>query len=80
MVEGEIYGVDNCDSSREEVIDPDPSDPDACLASNNNDGNVLDDPDVHVPSGQPKKNDDEEIVERDADDVLLRNSWGGWQE
>lgn len=75
IVEGQIFGKDDCDAFREDAIDPDLSDPTSKSACYNKDGNIKDNPDIQVPGPRPKKNDDEFTIERD-DDVLIRNSWG----
>jgi hypothetical protein len=78
MVEGEIYGRDDCDSIREEVIDPDPTWGDTKSPCINDDGNVDEDIMVDVPGPQPMKVDDKEQFDEEKIDTILRNSWGGW--
>jgi len=76
LTEGEIYGDDNCNSMREDVIDPFPGEPEACDLPVG-DGNITDGDDVHIPEPQPEANDDDEVLKR-IEDKFLRNSWGGW--
>ena len=77
-VEGEIFGRDDCNSLREEVIDPDPEWADAKKPCINDDGHVDDDFMVDVPGPQTMKVDDKEIFDEEKVDTILRNSWGGW--
>lgn len=76
IVSGEIFGDGTCDDTREQVVDPLPSE--ACDDElPPTDGDIVTNPSVTVPGPSPHV-DDEEIVDRDKDDVLLRNSWGNW--
>jgi hypothetical protein len=75
MAEGEIFGHDECDSTKETVVDPDS---DACPYDlPEGDGDIVSDPTVIVPEPSPHI-DDEEIIDRDKDGLLIRSAWGNW--
>jgi hypothetical protein len=73
IVSGEIFGDGTCEDEREQVVDPDQA-IDPCETT---DGNIVDNPDIIIPGPTPHV-DDEEIVDRDKDGILIRNSWGNW--
>jgi hypothetical protein len=78
MIEGEIFGRNDCNSIREDVIDPESDWIDAKKPCVNDDGHVDENIMVDVPGPQPMKNDDIEIIEKEQINKILRNSWGGW--
>jgi len=79
LVQGETYGTDNCDSTRDDVADPS-----STFTCDKNelpigDGDVVTDPtNVHIPGQSEHITVDETIIEEDKDSVLIRNSWGNW--
>jgi len=81
LVEGEVFGTDACDSSRDVVADKAQNEIKECDKDTLpiGDGNVLEEPDVvHIPGLTEHKIDDEEIIDAEKNNILTRNSWGGW--
>jgi hypothetical protein len=83
MVEGEVFGNDNCDSSRDQVADLSQAEISNSTCEEREtpigDGNVVEDPNnVHIPGPSTHKLDDEEVIDDEKDKVLIRNSWGNW--
>jgi hypothetical protein len=76
LVSGEIFGDGTCDDTREQVVDPDVA-IDCELDEPDTDGNIVENPDVIIPGPSPHV-DDEEIIDRDKENLLIRNSWGNW--
>jgi hypothetical protein len=79
-VEGEVFGKDDCSSTRDQVVDPGQSGIPIEDCDKNKpppgDGNVITDPTVNVPGPTPHKEDDETIIDQEKADSILRNSWG----
>ena len=80
MVEGEWYGLDNCDATRENVIDGSSSDSSGNICDKNappvGDGNAIEDPlNVHVPGPTPHIVDDEKTIDSETADIFIRASW-----
>jgi len=81
MTEGEIYGLDNCNNTRDDVADKSQSEVTGCDKNQApiGDGNVIDDPNnVHIPGPSTHTLDDEIVSDDLKNDVLIRNSWGQW--
>jgi len=81
LVEGEVFGNDLCDSTRDEVAIKEQGEIDGCDETEApiGDGNVIEDPDnVHVPGPSAHDVDDEEIIDDAKSDVVIRSSWGQW--
>jgi hypothetical protein len=79
MVEGEVYGKDDCSNTRDIPIDPGQFGPVQACDKNKpseGDGDVITDPTVNVPGPSKDVEDDETIIDQEKADVLLRNSWG----
>jgi hypothetical protein len=84
LVEGETFGNDLCDSTREDVDDYTEAERNALACDDQStpigDGNVVEDPlNVHIPGPSPHKIDDEQIVDQEKSDIFTRNSWGNWE-
>jgi hypothetical protein len=80
---GEVFGNDQCDSSRDSVVDQGMNGEPITLCDKEelppDDGNVIENPEtVHIPEPTPHKVDDEEVIEDENDGPFIRNSWGGW--
>jgi hypothetical protein len=82
--EGEVFGRDNGDSSRDAVIDlgliGNPTTICDKFTSPIDDGNIIENPATHIPSPSPHILDDEPIVDRESETILIRKSWGGWDD
>jgi hypothetical protein len=83
MTEGEVFGDDSCDSSRDLVIDPGVNGGIVTMCDllqpPMDDGNIITNPqNVHIPAPTPHIIDDEEIIDAEKNKVLIRNSWGSW--
>lgn len=81
MIEGEVMGLDNCDPTREQVIDMGQTAPVKDCDQNlpaTGDGSIVTDPNVIVPGPTPHKEDDEKIIDRDKNGAVIRNGWGNW--
>jgi hypothetical protein len=83
LTEGEVFGLDECDDVRDQVIDPgdDGNAVTECTKTTapQDDGNVIEDPNnVHIPGPTPAINDDEQIIDDEKSSIVIRNSWGGW--
>lgn len=81
--EGEVFGLDNCDSSRDEVVEQGLNGEKLTECDKNgspvDDGNVIENPEiVHIPGPSTHKVDDEQVVDDEKDSVFIRNSWGEW--
>jgi len=81
LVEGEVFGLDDCDNTRDSVATKDQNEVNGCdiLEPPIGDGNVIEDPDnVHVPGPSDKTVRNNEEIEADEDSVVIRKSWGNW--
>lgn len=80
-VEGEVFGKDDCNDTRDVVTEKSSSEITECDKTElpTGDGNVIEDPNnVHVPGSTEHIIDDEEIIDDEKSSVLIRNSWGNW--
>jgi len=80
-VEGEVFGNDNCDSTRDDVVDK--TDAELSLCDKDTlpigDGNVVQDPiNVHIPSESKSLFDDEQVFDAEKSKIVIRRAWGGW--
>jgi hypothetical protein len=81
MVEGEVFGFDDCDSTREDIVDVGETGTVTECDQNeapDGDGDNVSNPDVHVPGPSTHIIDDEEVIDDEKDSPLIRNSWGNW--
>jgi len=81
MVEGEVFGKDDCSNTRDDVTEKSEAEITGCDKDGVvvGDGNVIEDPDnVNVPGPSTHTNDDETTIDNEKDGVLIRNSWGNW--
>jgi hypothetical protein len=81
LVEGEVFGKDDCSNTRDQVSDKDESEVTGCDITNMpiGDGNVIEDPDnVRVPGPSDRVIVDQTVTEEEKEPVLIRNSWGQW--
>ena len=82
-VEGEIFGNDDCDSTRDQVVEQGVGSDGITECDRDQkpagDGNVIEDPDnVQVPGPSVATTDDEQIIDSEKENPFLRNSWGNW--
>ena len=73
IISGEIYGS-QCDSTRPDAIDPEC---DTESSAENEDGSIVDNPDIVIPGPTPKSGDESKIEDL-ADSVIIRSEWGNW--
>lgn len=81
LVEGEVFGLDDCNPTRDEVAIKEQGEVRDCDATTPpiGDGNVIEDPDnVTIPGPSEHTVDDEEIIDDEKSSVIIRNSWGNW--
>jgi hypothetical protein len=82
-VEGEVFGNDTCDGTRDQVVDQNATGDGLSECDRDNppagDGNVIEDPDnVHIPGAGKHVIDDEQVIDQEKEGPLIRNSWGNW--
>ena len=83
LVEGEWFGKDDCNATRDPVVDGSASDVDGKICDKNSppigDGDVITDPlNVHVPGPTPHIIDDESTIDAEKASTVIRSSWGNW--
>jgi len=81
LVEGEVFGLDDCENTRDQVTDKEQGEVKECdqTTAPIGDGNVVEDPDnVRIPGPSDHTEDDKDVIEGEKTDILIRTSWGQW--